>query len=968
MAQIRGLINFIGDIRNCKTEEEERERVETELAKIRSSFAKSNVGGYAKKKYMWKVMYMYILGYPVDFGHMQCVDLIRSDTWTEKNVGYVGVSLLLIEYTELLRLCINTIKTDLKSKNEMFQCLALTCVANVGGSEFAEALKNDVEDLLLSGTSRFFVRKKSALCLLRLIRHNPDNLPSMTNANEIIKIATQSNIGVVTSVMALLKGLVVHDTDNYGGIVPVAVDLLDQYVIGRECAKEYIYYRTPCPWLQVKLLNILQHYPPPKDNKLKKLQDILERIISKTEVTSNVNKNHADHSILFEAMNVIIHLNLHDESMLHDRAIQKLLHFINVKEGNIRYLGLDAMTRLAKIAKTHKKIKGHLRTIRYSLDDNDISIRKRALDLLYGICDEDNVVEIIDHLLRYLNKAEYDMREDMVLKIAVLAEKYATDLQWYINVVLQLLTMAGDFVSDDVWHRVIQIITNNEDLQKYSVEKVLESINVPPVHESTIKVAGYILGEFGHLLENVSGKEQFNALHKHFQTATVETKALLLSTYMKLTNLYPEELLQDVVAVFKSYNAAVDPELQQRAVEYEVMATYDDQDLIGQIWEAMPDFPERESNLMKKVRAKAGTLNPFSDEIGSGDEEKESNSSDGDDEDDDSEEEEDSDDDDKVRKKKKKSTKTPNGAGKTTQQKVSSSAPAQAEPEPQQTEEVDLLSGLFGGDIMGSSNTNGSSNGGGGGSTVELTSDVSAFKKILGSGNGIIFDDQKMLRIGIKTIVDQGTGVMKILFLMGNRTDNAINNVSAKLIGNLPSVTVQFASHNFVIAPKQEFQLKCKASLISPYKDSLPIMKLTFDHNGTNYVLNQKLPIVPTRFFKPHNMDANVFKTQWGQNNQQAQHIVTINENFPTVDSVRTVLTSTCGLGIVPNIEKNANNTSTCGVCTFAKKKADGNYVAMGVLLRFEYNPNMGQMRITVRSKHALTSDCVLLACKEIFS
>ena len=73
------------------------------------------------------------------------------------------------------------------------------------------------------------------------------------------------------------------------------------------------------------------------------------------------------------------------------------------------------------------------------------------------------------------------MREDMVLKIAMLAEKYTTDLQWYINVVLQLLTLAGDFVSEDVWHRVIQIVTNNEDLQKCSVEKVLESLNMPPV-------------------------------------------------------------------------------------------------------------------------------------------------------------------------------------------------------------------------------------------------------------------------------------------------------------------------------------------------------------------------------------------------------------------------------------------------------------------------------------------------------
>lgn len=590
MSQIRGLVNFIGDIRNCKTEEEERSRVDKELAKIRASFSKASVGSYAKKKYMWKIMYMYTLGYTVEFGHMQCVDLIRSDKYSEKNVGYVGVSLLLIEHTDMLRMCINTIKNDLKSRNEIFQCLALTCVANVGGPEFAESLVPDVQSLLISGTSRNFVRKKSALCLLRLLRQYPDNCPSPQVAPQIIKLAEHRNVGVVTSVLSLLTGLATYDTLSYESIIPVAIRLLHQFVINRECSKEYIYYRTPCPWLQVKLLRILQYYAPPKDkNLLNKLHDILDRIVTKTEVTQSVNKNHADHSILFEAMNVIIHLNLHGEDMLHDRAIHKLLHFINVKEGNIRYLGLDAMARLAKIANTHKLIKRHLRTIQYSLDDSDISIRKRALDLLYSICDQDNVVEIIEHLLRYLTKAEYGIREEMVLKIAILAEKYATDYQWYIDVILKLLTVAGDYVSEDVWHRVVQIVTNHEHLQSYAAEKVLILLQSPPIHESMIKVAGYILGEFGHLIEQskASGIEQFDTLYKHFQSCSPDTKALLLSTFMKFINMY-DDLNEKILSLFKNYHSAIDPEIQQRAVEYSIMAQYDDQELITQVWEAMP--------------------------------------------------------------------------------------------------------------------------------------------------------------------------------------------------------------------------------------------------------------------------------------------------------------------------------------------------------------------------------------------
>lgn len=58
-----------------------------------------------------------------------------------------------------------------------------------------------------------------------------------------------------------------------------------------------------------------------------------------------------------------------------------------------------------------------------------------------------------------LATADAAIREEMVLKIAVLAERYATDLRWYVDTVLQLIHLAGDYVADDVWHRVVQVRT-----------------------------------------------------------------------------------------------------------------------------------------------------------------------------------------------------------------------------------------------------------------------------------------------------------------------------------------------------------------------------------------------------------------------------------------------------------------------------------------------------------------------------
>eukprot|EP00485_Elphidium_margaritaceum_P005923 CAMPEP_0202695802 /NCGR_PEP_ID=MMETSP1385-20130828/9289_1 /ASSEMBLY_ACC=CAM_ASM_000861 /TAXON_ID=933848 /ORGANISM="Elphidium margaritaceum" /LENGTH=955 /DNA_ID=CAMNT_0049351879 /DNA_START=71 /DNA_END=2938 /DNA_ORIENTATION=- len=953
MSQIRGLVNFIGDIRNCKTEEEERTRIDKELAKIRSSFSNRNVQSYAKKKYMWKIMYMYTLGYTVEFGHMQCVELISSDKFSEKNVGYVGVSLLLIEHNEMLRMCISTIQVDLQSRNEIFQSLALTCVANVGGSEFAENLVPDVQALLISGTSRNFVRKKSALCLLRLLRQYPENCPSPQIAQQIIKLAEHRNVGVVTSVLSLLTGLATYDSESYGDIVPVAIRLLHQFVINRECSKEYIYYRTPCPWLQVKLLRILQYYPPPKDkNMLNKLHDILDRVVTKTEVTQSVNKNHADHSILFEAMNVIIHLNLHGEDMLHDRAIHKLLHFINVKEGNIRYLGLDAMARLAKIANTHKLIKRHLRTIQYSLDDSDISIRKRALDLLYSICDEDNVVEIIDHLLRYLNKAEYAIREEMVLKIAILAEKYATDHKWYIDVILKLLTVAGDYVSEDVWHRVVQIVTNHEELQAYAAEKVFVLLQSPPIHESMIKVAGYVLGEFGHLIEQskASGAEQFDTLYKHFQSCAADTKALLLSTFMKFVNMY-DDLGDKIMAVFKSHHSAIDPEIQQRAIEYSIMAQYDDQDLITQVWEAMPDFPERDSPLIKiinkqEVEVVATVTNKvfsgaFSDDDGNNDK--------GDDDDDDDSADEEDEDDDEEEEEEEEAVAKPSQP--TPQQPPAAAAAPQ---------EADLLSSLFGDDMSGSAIGGG---GGGAGNAVILTQDRQKLLKLLLQPAGVLFENDAV-QIGVRSQVEIPGGLLKVMLYYGNKgaAPIKVQSIQCTNAASLSGLQISFAPTAFEISPKQQVQQQCKVQLNAPIAE-LPAIEVVFSNNSR---LQCKFPVVASKFFKPHVFEPQQFKQRWVQLKNEQQQILQISHDYDA-NKMRGILSNGMNMGLIAGVDQNPNNSIGCAVYHFAKKKDDNNFVTMPVLMRLEFNAQNHAIRVTVRSPHQSTTASVMAACVAIF-
>ncbi|KAL6847616.1 hypothetical protein ACP4OV_022642 [Aristida adscensionis] len=594
LSGMRGLSVFISDIRNCHNKEQERLRVDKELGNIRTRFKnEKGLSPYEKKKYVWKMLYIYMLGYDVDFGHMETVSLISAPKYPEKQVGYIVTSCLLNENNDFLRMVINTVRNDIIGRNETFQCLALTMVGNIGGKEFSESLAPDVQKLLISSSCRPVVRKKAALCLLRLYRKNPDVVNIDGWADRMAQLLDERDLGVLTSVMSLFVSLVSNNAEAYWNCLPKCVRILERLARNQDIPQEYTYYGIPSPWLQVKTMRALQYFPTIEDpNARRALFEVLQRILMGTDVVKNVNKNNASHAVLFEALALVMHLDAEKEMM--SQCVALLGKFIAVREPNIRYLGLENMTRMLLVTDVQDIIKRHQAQIITSLKDPDISIRRRALDLLYGMCDVTNAKEIVEELLQYLNTAEFAMREELSLKAAILAEKFAPDLSWYVDVILQLIDKAGDFVSDDIWYRVVQFVTNNEDLQPYAAAKAREYLDKPALHETMVKVSAYLLGEYGHLLARRPGcspKELFSIINDKLPTVSTSTVAILLSTYAKiLMHTQPPDV---------GYESYIDVEIQQRAVEYFELSRKGS--ALADVLAEMPKFPERESALLKKA-------------------------------------------------------------------------------------------------------------------------------------------------------------------------------------------------------------------------------------------------------------------------------------------------------------------------------------------------------------------------------
>lgn len=325
------------------------------------------------------------------------------------------------------------------------------------------------------------------------------------------------------------------------------------------------------------------------------------------DTPKNVQQNNAQNAILFEAINLLIHMDTEHNLMM--QISSRLGKYIQSRETNVRYLGLEAMVHFAARAETLDPIKKHQNIILGSLRDRDISVRRKGLDLLYSMCDTTNAGPIVNELLRYLQTADYAIREEMVLKVAILTEKYATDAQWYIDMTFKLLSLAGDHVNDEVWQRVIQIVTNNEEIQAYAAHTLLSYLKTD-CHESLVKIGCYVLGEFGHLIADNQGSspiEQFIALQTKMITSTDNTRAMILSSFVKFVNLFPE-IKPQLLHIFRLYCHSPDSELQQRAFEYLSLATLPTDDLLRTVCDEMPPFSDRASILLSRLHQRtAGT-------------------------------------------------------------------------------------------------------------------------------------------------------------------------------------------------------------------------------------------------------------------------------------------------------------------------------------------------------------------------
>ncbi|KAL2349387.1 hypothetical protein Fmac_003387 [Flemingia macrophylla] len=586
------LRDMIRAIRACKTAAEERAVVRKECAAIRAAI-NENDQDYRHRN-LAKLMFIHMLGYPTHFGQMECLKLIASPGFPEKRIGYLGLMLLLDERQEVLMLVTNSLKQDLNHTNQYIVGLALCALGNICSAEMARDLAPEVERLLQFRDPN--IRKKAALCSIRIIKKVPDLAENFINpATALLR---EKHHGVLITGVQLCTDLCKISTEALehirkkctDGLVRTLKDLANS-----PYSPEYDIAGITDPFLHIRLLKLLRVLGEGDADASDTMNDILAQVATKTE-----SNKVAGNAILYECVQTI--MSIEDNGGLRVLAINILGRFLSNRDNNIRYVALNMLMKA--VSADAQAVQRHRATILECVKDSDASIRKRALELVYVLVNETNVKPLAKELIDYLEVSDLDFRGDLTAKICSIVAKFSPEKIWYIDQMLKVLTEAGNFVKDEVWYALIVVISNASELHGYTVRALYRAFQVSAEQESLVRVTVWCIGEYGDMLVNNVGMLDIEdpitvtesdavdvveiAIKRHASDLT--TKAMALVALLKLSSRFPScsERIREIIVQFKGSFVL---ELQQRAIEFNsIIAKH--QNIRSTLVERMPVLDE----------------------------------------------------------------------------------------------------------------------------------------------------------------------------------------------------------------------------------------------------------------------------------------------------------------------------------------------------------------------------------------
>uniref|UniRef100_A0A7S2HDB5 AP-1 complex subunit gamma n=1 Tax=Helicotheca tamesis TaxID=374047 RepID=A0A7S2HDB5_9STRA len=474
-----------------------------------------------------KLLFMHMLGYPTHFGQLECMKLIASPHFPEKRIGYLGMMLLLSEQADVLMLATNSLKNDLNSDNRFVAGLALCAIGNLATSDMSRDLAPEVDKHLKSASP--YLRKKACLAISRCLVKCPDMVEDFVD--RVVTLLKDRSHGVLITVVQLMTQVLISDMQNreededeyeeeesparvaFLKLVPSLTKLL-RNLLNVGYSPDHEIGGVSDPFLQVQILTLLRLLGTDNEKASEEMNDVLSQVATSTETSKN-----AGNAILYEAVQTIMAVESDDG--LRVLAVNILGRFLLNRDNNIRYVALNTLSKCVVEGSAAEDddestsegetdgpksaasaLQRHRGTVVDCLKDPDISIRQRALELIYHLVNAENVRTLTGELLNYLVLCPREHRRDICTRVLRVVERFSPDDRWRVDTLITMLTIAGRECSADVQSATIVYIgRSSEDLRAYATHKLLKAIRDDDGSQRGLLIVGvWCIGEYGDLL------------------------------------------------------------------------------------------------------------------------------------------------------------------------------------------------------------------------------------------------------------------------------------------------------------------------------------------------------------------------------------------------------------------------------------------------------------------------------------
>lgn len=505
--------------------------------------------------------------------------------------------------------------SDLNHSNQYVVGLALCTLGNIASVEMSRDLFPQIETLI--STTNPYIRRKAALCAMRICKKVPDLQEHFVE--KAAQLLSDRNHGVLLCGLTLVTSLCEADEaeggeegiiEKFRQFVPVLVRTL-KGLASSGYAPEHDVTGITDPFLQVKILRLLRVLARGDAQTTEQINDILAQVATNTDATKNVGN-----SILYEAVLTI--LDIEADAGLRVLGVNILGKFLANKDNNIRYVALNTLVKVVAI--DTNAVQRHRNTILECLRDPDISIRRRALDLSFTLINESNVRVLIRELLAFLEVADNEFKPNMTSQIGIAADRYAPNKRWHVDTMLRVLTLAGNYVKEPILSSFIRLIATTPELQTYAVQKLYTNLKKDITQESLTQAGAWCIGEYGDALlrggqyeeEELVQEVKEHELIDLFTTilnsnyATQVTTEYIITALIKLTTrLQDTAQIERVRRLLQYHQTSLDVEVQQRAVEYGNLFSFDQ--IRRGVLEKMPPPQIKESSRVLGEAAKKTT-------------------------------------------------------------------------------------------------------------------------------------------------------------------------------------------------------------------------------------------------------------------------------------------------------------------------------------------------------------------------